>query len=108
MKYRVVLAPQADRDVTEIVDWIAVRSSAGADEWLSALHAALDRLEFNPLGYPSAAESDYVLLDVREFSFKTRRGRTYRGVFRVVERTVNVLHIRGPGEQLLRPEDFVE
>ena len=108
MKYRVVLAPQADRDVTEIVNWITARSEAGADAWLNALNAALDRLEFNPLGYPSALEADHVPLDIREFSFKTRRGRTYRGVFRVVERTVIVLHIRGPGEQLLKPQNFEE
>lgn len=108
MKYRVILAPRADRDVTEIVDWITARSAEGADAWLTALRTALERLEFNPLGYPRAAESAYVTIEIREFSFKTRRGLTYRGVFRVVDRTVYVLHIRGPGQQLLRPEDFDE
>jgi len=108
MKYRVVLSPRADREVAEIADWISARSAAGAAAWLTALRAALDRLEFNPLGFALAAESIYVSIEIREFSFKTRRGRTYRGVFRVIDQRVYVLHIRGPGQQQLRPEDFDE
>lgn len=108
MKYRVVLTPQADREVAEIADWISVRSAAGAAAWLTALRSALDRVEFNPLGFAVAAEAGNISIEVREFSFKTRRGRKYRGVFRVIDHVVYVLHIRGPGQELLRPEDFDE
>lgn len=108
MKHRVILTPRADSNVAEIVDWITTRSVAGADAWLEALHAALDRLESDPLAYALATEADYVPIKIREFSFKTRKGRKYRGVFRVTDDVVYVLHIRGPGQRLLRPEEFDE
>lgn len=106
MNYQVIVVPRAGQEIAEIHGWLFERSVLGAAAWLAALHAALDRLRSSPVGYALASENDAAPVEIREFSFKTRRGRTYRGVFRVVDRTVHVLHIRGPGQSLLQPEDF--
>lgn len=108
MSYQVIVVPRAQQEIEEMHGWLFERSHSGAAAWLAALQAALDRLTSNPTGFALASENDGVPIEIREFSFKTRRGRPYRGVFRVVDRTVHVLHIRGPGQQLLRPEDFEE
>jgi len=108
MSYRVIVIPRAQREIADIHDWLFERSVSGAAAWSAALRVALDRLKTNPMGYAVASENDAAPIEIREFLFKTRRGRTYRGVFSVSEHTVHVLHIRGPGQQMLRPEDFDE
>lgn len=44
--------------------------------------------------------------EIRQLLFRTRKGRTYRALFDIQGKTVRVLRIRGPGQQLLAPEDF--
>jgi hypothetical protein len=54
---------------------------------------------------------DYVDYEVRHILFGTRKGRTYRGLFTVVGAEIRLLHVRGPGQdvmtekQLGRPND---
>jgi hypothetical protein len=60
----------------------------------------------NPLAYGLAPENEYVDYELRQFFFKTRRGRTYRGVFTVVADEIRVLRIRGPGQALLRRDEI--
>ena len=110
MKYRIRVLKRAQFDVDYIVHWMAVEreSPQGAAAWLTAYESALARLEVNPLGYGSAPESEHVEEDLRQFLFKTRRGRTYRGVFVVVEDEVRVLRVRGPGQAPLGPDELGE
>jgi hypothetical protein len=42
---------------------------------------------------------------IRESYFRTRRGRTYRILFAIVEQDVRVLHVLGAGQSF--PEDLV-
>lgn len=108
MKYRVIVAPSAAREARAIHSWLGERSIAGATAWSSALNSALERLKSNPTGCVLASENDDAPIEIREFSFKTRRGRRYRGIFEIQYDVVHVLHIRGPGQELLRPEEFDE
>ncbi len=45
-----------------------------------------------------AAEQLISSFELRQFLFKTRRGRTYRGVFAVVNHEVRIVRVRGPGQ----------
>jgi hypothetical protein len=50
---------------------------------------------------PLAAEDDHVEFEVREILFKTRHGLIYRALFTIREETATILHVRGPGQDLL-------
>jgi plasmid stabilization system protein ParE len=106
MNYRVVITHRARRDARLIAEWIAERSGSGAAAWSAALDRALRLLSSSPERHSIAPEADESTLPLRQFLFKTRRGRVYRGLFTVTEDVVLVLHIRGPGQDLVRPEDF--
>jgi hypothetical protein len=108
MKYRVIVVHRAQRDVSQNYDWIAVRSQRGADAWFSAFESMLKRPEQNPRLYGLAPESDDATAEIREFAFRTRRGLVYRGLFTISGDEVRVLHIRGPGQRPLRPDELVE
>ncbi len=42
----------------------------------------------------------------RPFFFKTPHGRTYRGVFTIVDDEIRVLRVRGPGQPSLEPDEL--
>lgn len=106
MKYRLVTQTRANRDVSQTLVWLSDRSRAGAASWLAADDAALRRLVDNPEGYSRIDETDaFPDRDLRQFSFKTRRGRRYRGVFEIEGREVRVLRVIGPGQDSLTATD---
>lgn len=107
MRFRVVVLEPARRDADAIVDWIAERSSAGALKWRDAIAAALSRVADAPDGCGLAEEADEIIgYTSRQFVFKTRRGRSYRGDFVIVDDEVRVLRIRGPGHPLLSQDEL--
>jgi len=105
MAHHVRVLRQAERELDDIVAWIAVRSLGGAARLLAAFAKAKDELAANPFLFGLAPESEFVAVEVRNVFFKTRRGRRYRALYVIVESEVRVLHVRGPGEAVLRPLD---
>lgn len=105
MPHEVVVLPSADRDFQAVYDWLRERSKPGADRWANAFLDALSRLEDHPEGYGLAPEDRDHPETIRQFLFKTRRGRTYRALFTVSGDRVYVLHIRGPGQQAMPPAE---
>lgn len=55
-----------------------------------------------------AVESEGRQRDVRQVIFKTRHGREYRALFAIMDETVVILHLRGPGQDLLDPDEIRE
>ena len=104
MKYQVVVAARAACDVQSIYDWLAERSPSGAKAWYQAWNIALDSLEGEPLGFAVAVESPRRNFTIREAYFRTRKGRTYRILFTIVDVEVRVLHVLGPAQ--LFPDDL--
>ncbi|REJ89620.1 MAG: hypothetical protein DWQ34_19040 [Planctomycetota bacterium] len=101
MRFHVRTLSRADRDVHGILSYIAEHSKEGATAWARAYDNALARLEKSADSFPFAIENEYVDFEVREILFKTRRGLVYRALFTIRETTVYVLHVRGPGQNLL-------
>jgi plasmid stabilization system protein ParE len=101
MKYHVVVLRQARLDAQLIFDWISERSPDGAVRWFQAYESALNGLEHNPQRHGLAPEDEDHPLEIRQLIFKTRHGRPYRALFTIAQDTVNVLHVRGPGQRLL-------
>jgi plasmid stabilization system protein ParE len=101
MKFTVLTLRAAERDCDRIMEYIVVRSKAGARAWAKAFDKALAYLEENADSCSLAAESEYVDFEVRETLFRTRRGLIYRILFTMRENTAIILHVRGPGQDLV-------
>jgi len=93
---------QADAEIDSIVAWLTNRSPTGAQSWYRALTEALDWLESNAPSCGKAPEDDAFVEEIRQHMFKTRRGRPYRLLF--AGNQVRVLHVRGPGQDLVWPD----
>lgn len=97
-----LLLPRAEADVDNIVRYLAERSPQGAIAWLERWEEVLDDLRLRPLECGLAPESARYDSEIRQALFNTHRGRTYRALFTVVGRGVYILHVRGPGQDLVR------
>jgi plasmid stabilization system protein ParE len=102
MKREVYLTRQAEQDLDSILTWLETRSPTGAANWLKLLEAALNWLEEHAASCPLAPESDRFEESVYERLFKTKRGRYYRLLFVLAAKQVRILHIRGPGQDLIQ------
>jgi plasmid stabilization system protein ParE len=103
MKRDVLLTRQAETDLDAILTWLAKRSHRGAKNWMTALEAAIDWLQDHAASCPLAPEREEFPEPIRERLFKTKKGQPYRLLFVVAGRQVRILHIRGPGQDLIRP-----
>jgi plasmid stabilization system protein ParE len=108
MSFRVRVLRRADREVQEILRFIGEERNApeGARAWYRAYEAALDRLArvANTLGL--APENEFVDYEIRQILFRTRKGKTYRGLFTIVDDEVRLLHVRGPGQDVMTKEQM--
>lgn len=105
MRFDVRLTAEAEANVREIRDWIAERSRDGALRWLDAFDGAKQRLREGADRFALAAEADAIDEELREISFKTRRGNVYRALFVIRGTTVHVVSVRGTGQDWLKPGD---
>jgi plasmid stabilization system protein ParE len=103
MKRDAFLLRQAEIDIDTILAWLVKLSPAGARSWFRALETAIEWLELHASSSPLAPENDWFAEEIRQHIFKTKRGRPYRLLFTVVGKQVRILHVRGPGQDLVRP-----
>jgi plasmid stabilization system protein ParE len=106
MTRRLKIFPRAEQDAQKIFDWIHERSAQGAHHWFSALESAVEKVRRDPQIFALAPESRFVPGDLRQFLFKTRQGKVYRGLFTVTDDEIRVLRIRGPGQPPLSPDEI--
>jgi len=108
MHTSVRILSRAEEDVKTIFAWIAERSPVGAQAWLMAFELAVTQLPRDPTAYGFAPETGLGEFELRQFLFRTRRGRTYRGVFIIQSDTIYILRIRGPGQAPLTQIEPIE
>ena len=106
MTYRLILQPSGEADVDQIVGYLNERSPQGAAAWCKAWGKLLAELCECAEGSGLAPESSQYEEEIRQALFKTRRGRTYRALFVIVFDTVHVIHVRGPGQNLMPPDEL--
>lgn len=89
-KYRVRIAEEAEKDLAELVDYIAFHDSAERASFvLDRLFGACERLEANP-------GRGHFLPELLEFGIKSFREvhyKPYRIVYEIIGRTVHILLI---------------
>jgi len=106
MTFKLRILPRAERDIQCIFDFIAEQSADGARHWWNAFHEAACRAGDYPGRFPFAPENALSACELRQFSFKTRRGRSYRAIFAVVNDEVRLLRVRGPGQAPLCEDEL--
>lgn len=106
MKYRITVLPEAWEDVDHIHHWIAERSPDGAARWYVRLTEVLRFLETDPEACALAPENVFAEPEIRHHVFQTAGGKPYRILFTIQEQNVFVLHVRGPGQPFVHPDEF--
>lgn len=101
MTLRVEVSRQTAEEADDIYFWIASHTKAGADRWSEAYLAALQDLPRTAPDAGLAEEASRLGIDLRERSFKTRRGRVYRLVFLMRDEVIHVISVRGAGQDWL-------
>ncbi len=106
MNYTVLLLPQAERDVVEILAWLHERSPRGAAAWSGRWMEIIGLLEESAGSCMLAPEDESHEAAIQQIIFKTRRGRPYRALLTIRNLNVYVLHVRGPGQDLVDPSEL--
>ncbi|TWT86872.1 hypothetical protein Mal64_37020 [Pseudobythopirellula maris] len=100
------ILPRAEHDAQAINDYLYQRTAEGAQRWWLAFEAAVALAAELPQACGLAPEGEATPFEVRQFLFKTRRGRTYRGLFVTVGDELRVLRVRGPGQPPLSEDEL--
>lgn len=100
MTYRVIIQPEAERDIREAAAWIRehARSTTPALRWLRGIRSAIERLGSQPLRCPVDPDSVIYGEEVRMLLYGRRRG-VYRILFAVRGRSVFILTVRHSARQ---------
>ena len=106
MSVKLRVLPSADRDLQSIFDFISEQSPEGAERWWEAFLGAAARATSNPDRYAFAPETSLVDQELRQFLFKTRRGKIYRAIFTIAGDELLILRVRGPAQGPLAHDDL--
>ena len=101
MTFEVILLPQAELDLEEILSWLRQRSPQGARLWLERWMVVLQSLEDSADRCGDAPENGRYPSRIQQYVFRTRKGNPYRVIFTVRECAVYILHIRGMGQLIV-------
>jgi plasmid stabilization system protein ParE len=104
MPYRVVITPEAEKDLRSAYRYIRKEAPREAREWIKRARQAAKTLAQFPGRCPLAPESGTFDEPIRELFFGSGNRGTYRFLFIVEENTIWVLHVRHGSMQTLAPE----
>jgi len=106
VNYRVIIQPPALENIEHAYLRAAQHAPETALRWLEGFHEALDTLSLNPTRCSIAPESSAVEFEVRQFFYRTKSRHAYRALFTIQGSEVHVLHVRAPGQRLMRPGEI--
>ena len=108
MKFDLVVLPEADRDLDLILNHLHSKSARGANAWYRQWLKGCDTLKKSASSFGLAPEDDDNEFTVQQLTFSTRRGLPYRILYRIVDTTVYIYHLRGPGQDYVDDLDGIE
>lgn len=108
MTYRLVISPEAARDLREIERWYSEKAGSTkiGESWHDGLIVALNRLLEDPERFSLARENDRFPYEIRELLYGSGRKKTHRAIFRVVGDCVEVLTIRHHAQRDISPGEY--
>jgi plasmid stabilization system protein ParE len=104
MPYRVIVTPEAERDLRSAYRYIRKDAPRPAREWIKRARRATKTLAQHPWRCPVAPESETFDEPIRELFFGSGNRGTYRFLFVILDDAVYVLHVRHGSGQTLKPE----
>jgi len=94
-KYRIdISAGSAESDIQNIFEFIELDSYQNAVKWYQNLKTKIQTLETMPERCPKAPENQ--LTDFKLYHLIVGN---YRILYRIKDNTVQILHVRGPGQE---------
>ena len=106
MTFRVIILPQAHRDIDRNADWWADHHSVEqAVRWSDAIYDQIETLADFPESNALSFESDDFPYEIRDKLVGLGSRPTYRAVFMIKVDTVYVLAVRRSAQGVLRPSD---
>jgi plasmid stabilization system protein ParE len=106
MRYRVIVAPEAEADLRKVGSYIRRDNPSAARAWLKGARQRIKTLAQHPERCPLAPETTSFIEHIRELSYGHGNRGTYRILFVVLDNTVFVLHVRHRAMQPLKPDDL--
>lgn len=106
MSFQIIIHREAAVDFSTIYHYIEAQTPGGAIAWADAFRDARDRVLKNPYACGLIPERARMLVDYREYFFKTKRGRRYRVIFAIEAQTITILYIRGPGQDYIYTKEL--
>jgi hypothetical protein len=88
------------------LNWLAERSTDGAARWFDRYLAMLKELPDQAEQCAFAPEAGSLGLGLRQVLFKTRKGHSYRSLFVIEDEVVELLAVRGAGQDLVTAEEL--
>jgi plasmid stabilization system protein ParE len=107
MAFRIVIMPQAERDIREAFEYINERAPEAAFRWYSGIRQAISKLDDLPVTYATAPEATKLGYPIHQTHFGKRSG-VYRIVFRRLddEKEIHVIAVRHGARDEIEPSDL--
>lgn len=107
MKYRLIITPRTWNEVAQNVDWWGKhRSPDQAGRWYDRFVQITASLADDPRRWPLAREAAKFPFELRQFNFGIGARPTHRGVYKIVDDQVVILHVLHLAAADLTPEDL--
>jgi len=103
MTYRVILAPDAEADLSAAYRYIRRRAPRAARDWIRSARQSVRSLAHHPERCPLAPESALFDEPIRELFLGAGNRGVYRILFVVIDQSVYVLHVRHGSRLPLEP-----
>lgn len=101
MRFKVEYSARAERDVYAAYAYIAQDAPLNALRWLEGLEEAVTSLSESPERYPLAPENEALAFELRQQVYGS-----YRVLFVIEGRSVQILHIRHGRRDVVKPGDL--
>ena len=105
MAYRVIITPDAKRDLRNASNYIRRDSRSAAERWLKQMHGSIQKLSKHPERCPMAPEAHTFERPIRELLCGSGNRGTYRALYTIVDNIVYVFHVRHGSMLPLAPEE---
>lgn len=102
---RVVVTPQAEKDIRAIYSRIRLEAPVAAARWRKEMRACIKTLARFPERSSLAPESETFNEPIRQMLYGRGNRGTYRILFSILEKTVFVLHVRHGSMNVLLPKN---
>jgi plasmid stabilization system protein ParE len=89
-----MVTPAAKADLRDIYRYIRHRAPRAATQWIASARASIKTLSHFPERCPLAPESAHLDLPIRQMLLGAGNRGTYRVLFVIVDKSVQVIHVR--------------